>query len=192
MIQQLRKKTYDLYADPIFLVSSFLDGKFKLKWITESFLGEETKTNVINKIKNLVFDFCVILRNITPDMNVAAPEEQTTEDISVTTVKRKGLFSYLENGIKRKKATDPLQYIRDEISLFVEDVDNDRMAVFRKSSIYKTLSQLAVKVLCVPATSAPVERVFSQSGFLIRQHRASMSKKTLQMLTMLKCNNHLR
>jgi hypothetical protein len=61
----------------------------------------------------------------------------------------------------------------------MEDIENDNMLVFRKSSIYKTLSQLATKVLCVPATSAPVERVFSQSGFLMRQHRASMSKTTL-------------
>ena len=32
-----KKKTYDLYRDSIFLVSSFLDGKFKLRRVTVFF-----------------------------------------------------------------------------------------------------------------------------------------------------------
>lgn len=186
-----KKGTYDLYEDPIFLVSAFLDGKFKLKWITESGIPEEEKNDVCTKIKNLVFDHCVLLPNVANDVNVAETHQETEEVISISNSKRKSLFSYLENDKKRKKVLDPFQYIRDEISRFVEDDENHSMLVFQKSSVYKILSQLAVKVLCVPATSAPVERVFSQSGFLMRQHRASMSKTTLQMLTMLKCNSHL-
>jgi hypothetical protein len=58
-------------------------------------------------------------------------------------------------------------------------------------SKYKSLTKLAQKVLTVPATSSAVERIFSQSGFLFRQHRAKMSRKTLEMLTMLKCNQEL-
>ncbi|CAF3300822.1 unnamed protein product [Rotaria socialis] len=187
-----KKGTYDLYGDPIFLVAAFLDAKFKLKWITESSLSEEKKIDACAKIKSLVFDHCVVLRNVVPDVNVAVTQDETIEIISDSRIKRKGLFSYLENDIKKRKVIDPFQYIHDEISLFAEDVDNDSLLVFRKSSIYKTLSRLAVKVLCVSATSAPVERVFSQSGFLMRQHRASMSNTTLQMLTMLKCNSHLQ
>ena len=60
----------------------------------------------------------------------------------------------------------------------------------RKSSLYKTLSQQATKVLCVAATLGPVEYVFSQSEFLMRQHRVAMSKIVLHMVTMLKCNGH--
>jgi hypothetical protein len=56
---------------------------------------------------------------------------------------------------------------------------------------YKTLSKLAVKYLCIPATSAAVERTFSQSGFILRSHHARMSRKTLQQLTLLKCNSHI-
>ena len=189
-----KKKTYDLYRDPIFLVSSFLDGKFKLRWITDSFLSDDEKKNVSIKIQNLVLDYCIVLQNVIPvlDVNVAETQEIIVESSTCISQKRKGLFSYIENNKKKKKTAEPFQCIRDEISLFNEDECIDNMLVFHKSSVYKTLSKLATKVLCVPATSAPVERVFSQSGFLFRQHRASMSKKMLQMLTMLKCNKNLR
>lgn len=65
------------------------------------------------------------------------------------------------------------------------------MFLLKYPKIYPTLSKLAQKIICVPATSAPVERVFSQSGFLLRQDRASMTRTTLQQLTMLKCNRDL-
>ncbi|CAF3267386.1 unnamed protein product, partial [Rotaria socialis] len=54
------------------------------------------------------------------------------------------------------------------------------------SNPYTTLTKLATKYLCIPATTAAVERVFSQSGFLFRPHRARMTRKTLQQLTLLK------
>jgi hypothetical protein len=47
---------------------------------------------------------------------------------------------------------------------------------------------LAMRILSVPATSAPVERVFSHGGILMRPHRASMSDKTLADFVFLKCN----
>jgi hypothetical protein len=46
-------------------------------------------------------------------------------------------------------------------------------------------------VLCVPASSAPVERIFSQSGLLLRPHRAKMTNNLLETLVFLKCNSVL-
>jgi len=74
---------------------------------------------------------------------------------------------------------------------YVNDENTDSMILLKSSSIYPILSKLATKILSIPATSAPVERVFSQSGFLFRQPRASMIRTTLQQLTMLKCNRGL-
>lgn len=44
------------------------------------------------------------------------------------------------------------------------------------------------KIFCTPATSAPVERVFSCSGLLMRPHRARMGNKLLSELVYIKCN----
>ena len=53
-----------------------------------------------------------------------------------------------------------------------------------------TLSKLAYKVISVPASSAPVERVFSRGGtcIIMRPHRARLSAEMLGMLMFLKCN----
>ena len=50
------------------------------------------------------------------------------------------------------------------------------------------LLPLSERTLCTPATSAPVERVFLQSGLLVRPHRARMSDELLESLVFLKFN----
>lgn len=51
------------------------------------------------------------------------------------------------------------------------------------------LKVVALRMLTAPASSAPIERVFSQSGLILRQHRASMDDTTLSKLLFLKCNS---
>ena len=51
------------------------------------------------------------------------------------------------------------------------------------------LFQLAMKMHTVPASSAPVERVFSHGGLIMRPHRNRLSDTMLSNLVFLKCNN---
>lgn len=57
------------------------------------------------------------------------------------------------------------------------------------SSEFADLRPLFCKIFSVPASSAPVERIFSQSGLIMRPHRAKMSDALLEALVFLKCNN---
>jgi hypothetical protein len=50
------------------------------------------------------------------------------------------------------------------------------------------LYELAVRMMSVPASGAPVERVFSHGGIIMRPHRASLGDTTLSQLIFLKCN----
>ena len=47
----------------------------------------------------------------------------------------------------------------------------------------------ATRALSVPASSAPVERVFSQGGTILKPHRSRMSDTMLAKLIFLKCNS---
>jgi len=152
----------------------------------------------------MVFDQCVVLEHAnrsqmasTDDTSPISPPPsiQTTNTItasSPSTPKRKSLFSNMRMQEIKKPKPDVFSYIKDEISRYINnDDDLDAMFLLKYSNNYPTLSKLAQKVLCVSATSAPVERIFSQSGFLLRQHRASMTRTTLKQLTMLTCNRDL-
>lgn len=56
---------------------------------------------------------------------------------------------------------------------------------------YPMLQKLFQRVFCTPASSAPVERIFSQSGLLMTARRANMSNVTLESLVFMKCNQDI-
>ncbi len=189
-----QKSLSDLYRDQIFIYSSFLDGKFKLHWIVESSLPSETKTIVCDKIKNLIYDHCVVLQHndcstVTREVNVTDDEQSTTPR---STPKRKSLFSNIERKNIKKQKVDNFAFIKDEINNYLNDDDNDsnRFILIDQSIIYKTLNQLARKVFTVPATSH-LSRGFFLKVVLSFDNIGPKCQGTLQMLTMLKCNQGL-
>ena len=58
----------------------------------------------------------------------------------------------------------------------------------RKFEYYESLLPLLEYTFCSPATSAPVERVFSHGGLFMRPHRARLADSTLCDLMYSKCN----
>lgn len=50
------------------------------------------------------------------------------------------------------------------------------------------LSELALKYLSVPSTTSPVERLFSQSGYILRPHRSKMTELNLEKTVLMHCN----
>ncbi|CAM4988289.1 unnamed protein product, partial [Rotaria socialis] len=159
----------------------FLDGRFRLNWISKQCILIEQVNAPLGTTEN--------------DNSILSPTAQTqplsaSAATSPITPKRKYLFTNIVKETKKPKS-DPFSYIKDEIFKYLNDENADDMVLLKLSNIYPTLSNLAMKFLSIPATSAPVEGVSSQSGFLFRQHRASMTRTTLQQLTMLKCNRGL-
>ena len=67
----------------------------------------------------------------------------------------------------------------------------DKVLEFTKDTKLTVLRPLLEKSFSVPATSAPVERVFSHSGLTMRPHRDRMSDRMLSDLLMIKCNKHI-
>ena len=53
------------------------------------------------------------------------------------------------------------------------------------------LHHLLEKIFCSPTTSAPVERVFSNSGLFMRPHRAGIGDKMPSDLVFLEFNKHV-
>jgi hypothetical protein len=81
-----------------------------------------------------------------------------------------------------RQLTEYLQLIN------VSPADELSLTTLLTSDKFTKLKELFSRVLCSPATSAPVERVFSQSGLILRPNRARMTDKLLETLVYLKCN----
>ena len=45
--------------------------------------------------------------------------------------------------------------------------------------MYLCLYEVGLKYLSVPATTVSIERIFSQSDFIMRPHRAALTEKSL-------------
>ena len=60
-----------------------------------------------------------------------------------------------------------------------------------KVTKYPSVSNLVKRILCIPASSAPVERVFSNGGIVVRSHRSNLAPERLQKILFLKCNEHV-
>ena len=67
--------------------------------------------------------------------------------------------------------------------------DSDQWAKIAQNSLYQTMHLLFEKIFSSPATSAPVEQIFSHSGLLMRPNRARMGDRLLLQLVFLCCNN---
>lgn len=83
-------------------------------------------------------------------------------------------------------ADDLNKYITEEN---VKDNDIDCVSFWKDNrSKYSKLMPAVWRTIPVPASSAPVERVFSYGGIFFRPNRARMSDKLLSTLVFLKCN----
>jgi hypothetical protein len=87
-----------------------------------------------------------------------------------------------------------INYQATEIETYTNTVeqlgDNDYIDVEQfwtsNAMLLENLICVARKYLCVPATSSPVERLFSYSGYIFRPHRQRLTTNKLEKLTMLK------
>ena len=73
------------------------------------------------------------------------------------------------------------EYFNENIFEFWETMENQLPALYK----------LTMQVLFVPASSAPVERIFSTGGLIMRPHRSQPSSVNLEILAALKCNHNL-
>ncbi|XP_056138332.1 uncharacterized protein LOC130114478 [Lampris incognitus] len=72
----------------------------------------------------------------------------------------------------------------------IAEQDSDSVPCLRfwqqNKSKFPTLYQIATQVFSIPTSSAPIERVFSHGGILMRPHRARLSSSMLSDLMFLK------
>ncbi len=95
--------------------------------------------------------------------------------------KRKCLFPYLNN--TKKILSDNKSKVLLELNGFLCEENGEEDLLFTKKHLHPCLYQLALKYLSVPATTASIERIFSQSGLIMRPRRASLIGENVCLLS---------
>ena len=112
-------------------------------------------------------------------------------------MKRRKFFSFIDkaSSTPTPKQVDTATRLKEEIKSYLElKYNEDEQGVeFWNANQHKypLLYSIAVKYLSIPATSAPVERLFSSGGYIMRPHRSKLIPERLIEATLLRCNFNL-
>jgi len=126
-------------------------------------------------------------KTLSTDNSTLSTNQTYEEDCSAQSTSS-GLFAGYKRG--RVEPTSVSAQLASYIALCDEEFDESNVLSFwsaNRSRLSKLFS-LAMRVLSVTASSAPVERVFSHRGLIMRPHRSRLSDKMLSNLIFLKCN----
>lgn len=148
---------------------------------------------VINWAKSLMPSDSTTTAPVTPS---AEPDDPPVKRMKCASVKSRYLVKQVSG------TTSSARSVRAQLDKYLS-YDHGELSVNDKGEVQEinafdfwasvaqempALAKLARLVLSVPASSAPVERVFSHAGLIFRPHRRSMSDTNLSQLIFLKVN----
>ena len=130
-------------------------------------------------------------KEYTSPVNLDLASESNRDSSSQSPPKKRSkLFSFMSSTREIPRSELSLENeVKDYFGDTTLDEENDPLQYWKiKESLFPTLATLAKKYLCVPASSPPVERVFSIAGKIFRPDRCSLSDSTFERLMCVKCN----
>ncbi len=134
------------------------------------------------------------MKLLKSQVQLASPKCAVVESEQASSPPRKR--SRLLNFMGTRKA-EPLVTTNElEISDYLSEPcileNSDPLTFWRQnSSRFSSLAKVASKYLAMPASSAPVERLFSIAGKVFRADRCNLSVTRFQQLMLIRCNKNL-
>ena len=102
--------------------------------------------------------------------------------------KRTKFFTFSKNTTSEQNQRELTKFKRELDDYLTMNYDpDDEVANFwlANKKRFPLLFDLVLKFLSIPASSGPVERLFSKSGYINRPHRSRMTSKNLKATTVL-------
>lgn len=203
------------FGDVMYLAGAVLDPTFGLAFIDHDVadLDNNSREDIKVRTKGWIMTFIKDIYPCIDDVDdvepvVAEPTEQQAgsdhenvpdEDEPITKAPR--LFSYRKSsdkaveveGAKQKHTNSITHTLSAEYSLYIEMESALGAIEFWKENKlrFPKLFKCAKYVLSVPASSSPVERVFSHGGIVMRPHRACLMADNVTKLVFCKCNRQM-
>jgi len=190
------------YGSDIYVIAAYFDPRFKFQWV-ESFV----KLNQ-EQLQTLVAELNIIVRSFVESTNAfykrvtsssakdAGASTSSTADAGCEPppTKKSKLFATCTTA--KSNCTDTtLASVAAQMNKY-SSIECEYDPSFDCISFLKEHSQLldklyfpAIRALGVPASSSPIERVFSKGGLIMRPLRSKMSHSRVSELIFLKCHS---
>jgi len=111
--------------------------------------------------------------------------------VSASSTENENLLEYLQAKVTtiRSKTTDTstaVTLIRQYMDIPYLKLNEDPIKFWKnRNSVLYTLTEMALKYACTPATSVPSERIFAKAGQIVSQQRNRLSPKNVDILIFL-------
>lgn len=160
-------------------VATLLDPRFKKPAFMSDFNCQEAVT-ICQNFLNIEF------RKKPPTANSTA---QTTSSDTTT----ENMFDFLKLNLpETTNAASSILLLKNYLDRKPVDLNADPIEFWLKGDLADSvIADVARDFLCIPASSVPVERLFSHAGYTATERRNSLKPKNVQMLTFLNMNYNL-
>ena len=174
-------------------ISSFLDPRFKSKYIGDSAL-EDVKLQVVSEAIA-----AVSVHQQQQPFSPASHSTSTVEGMPPQLKRRKtktlGTFTFFKENedIDNPSLLSSEEKLTKEIEVYMSspqiDAEDEPLVWWKANcKMHPMLSKLARKYLAVCATSSPSEQIFSSSGHIVNSLRANLNPEKVYMLVFLNTN----
>ena len=169
-----------------FCLASILDPRFKLRWCTEA-EKDDLRGLLCQKVSELNSNGEVVQ---VEQQQGEAPEPQCKRK----RLECSQLFQFMSTtpevpSTDSEPAESELRSYFDSPS---EPISSNPLIYWSNNKDkYKRLCVIAQNVLALPASSAPVERLFSIAGKVFRLDRCRLAHNRFSHMMFIRCNNHL-
>ncbi|XP_060731809.1 uncharacterized protein LOC132849873 isoform X2 [Tachysurus vachellii] len=193
MVEQNGKE--DQFNHNVYFLATMLDPQFGLNWVDLDVTNNESPDSVKKFREDLKR---TLIDSLTAEVEATADGDMLHSggDVDETSDSPPGKCPRL---LARYRAHKHLSHsakdacISAQIHKYfdaIQNTDTNTALEFWSTNREKfpQLYSLVVKVLSIPASSAPVERVFSKGGLIMRPHRARLTHKMVTALVFLKSN----
>ena len=185
-LSQQNVETKDPYSDPIYFVCAVLDLEFKFHWLTQMNYKPTMESQMKQTLVQMILHECDPIQSSSFPTSTA--NSSITLPVGTPTTKKRKLFQYEDaSSLSPDSTMNPLQ----EINAYTNDPIRSRFSSYWRNSRLPSLQNVVKRIFSVQASSAPIERVFSQAGLIMSPRRTSMLEEVFRSLVFLRVNQQI-
>lgn len=186
-LSQQSVATNDPFSDSIYFVCAVLDPEFKFYWLSQMKYKSSVESQMKQSLIQMILEECEhsIDTSLSSTFMV---NNDNTQSIDTSIKKKRKLFHYDDDSSVSVDSTRNPMY---EINAYLNDPTRLRFSSYWKNSSLCSLKTVIKRIFSVQASSAPIERVFSQAGLIMSPRRTSMLEEVFKSLVFLRVNQNL-